>query len=276
MPPRPRHRDQDPRADRPACAGPAWSWARPSSCCAPRCAPGSPPVSSTRSPRTTSARPAATPSFKGYHRLPGVDLRLGQRRGRARHPGRPGARRRRRHLHRLRRDRRRLARRRRDHGRRSARYSPERARADAGHRGGACGAASPPPGSAAGSPTSPTPSRRHVAQPRASYGILEDYVGHGIGSAMHQPPNVPNFGRPGRGPKLVAGPGAGRRADGHARRQGDRRPRGRLDGGHRRRQLGRPLRAHLHAHPDAAPGCSPRSTAARRSSTALGVPFGGS
>ena len=37
------------------------------------------------------------------------------------------------------------------------------------------------------------------------YGILEDYVGHGIGSEMHQPPNVPNFGRPGRGPKLVEG-----------------------------------------------------------------------
>jgi methionyl aminopeptidase len=37
------------------------------------------------------------------------------------------------------------------------------------------------------------------------YGILEDYTGHGIGSAMHQPPNVPNYGRPGRGPKLVEG-----------------------------------------------------------------------
>lgn len=37
------------------------------------------------------------------------------------------------------------------------------------------------------------------------YGVLEDYVGHGIGSAMHQPPNVPNVGRPGRGPKIVAG-----------------------------------------------------------------------
>jgi methionyl aminopeptidase len=37
------------------------------------------------------------------------------------------------------------------------------------------------------------------------WGILEDYVGHGIGSAMHQPPNVPNFGRAGRGPKLVRG-----------------------------------------------------------------------
>lgn len=37
------------------------------------------------------------------------------------------------------------------------------------------------------------------------YGILEDYTGHGIGSQMHQPPNVPNYGRPGRGPKLVEG-----------------------------------------------------------------------
>jgi methionyl aminopeptidase len=40
---------------------------------------------------------------------------------------------------------------------------------------------------------------------RGDYGILEDYVGHGIGSAMHMPPNVPNVGRPGRGPKLVKG-----------------------------------------------------------------------
>ena len=37
------------------------------------------------------------------------------------------------------------------------------------------------------------------------YGILEDYTGHGIGSEMHQPPNVPNYGRPGRGPRLVRG-----------------------------------------------------------------------
>ena len=40
---------------------------------------------------------------------------------------------------------------------------------------------------------------------QGSYGILEDYVGHGIGSQMHMPPNLPNFGRPGRGPKLVEG-----------------------------------------------------------------------
>ncbi|MEO6713266.1 MAG: type I methionyl aminopeptidase [Mycobacteriales bacterium] len=37
------------------------------------------------------------------------------------------------------------------------------------------------------------------------YGIVEEYVGHGIGTALHQPPNVPNFGKPGRGPKLERG-----------------------------------------------------------------------
>ncbi len=37
------------------------------------------------------------------------------------------------------------------------------------------------------------------------YGILEDYTGHGIGSQMHQPPDVPNYGRGGRGPRLVRG-----------------------------------------------------------------------
>lgn len=42
-------------------------------------------------------------------------------------------------------------------------------------------------------------------QSQGNYGIVEGYTGHGIGSAMHQPPNVPNNGRPGRGPKLVKG-----------------------------------------------------------------------
>jgi len=37
------------------------------------------------------------------------------------------------------------------------------------------------------------------------FGIIEEYVGHGIGSSMHMEPSVPNFGRPGHGPRLVAG-----------------------------------------------------------------------
>jgi methionyl aminopeptidase len=38
-----------------------------------------------------------------------------------------------------------------------------------------------------------------------SYGVVEEYTGHGIGTAMHMDPPVPNYGRPGRGPRLVAG-----------------------------------------------------------------------
>ncbi|WP_437340247.1 type I methionyl aminopeptidase [Aeromicrobium stalagmiti] len=37
------------------------------------------------------------------------------------------------------------------------------------------------------------------------YGIVEGYTGHGIGSQMHQPPSVHNYGKPRRGPKLVKG-----------------------------------------------------------------------
>ena len=37
------------------------------------------------------------------------------------------------------------------------------------------------------------------------YGIVGDYTGHGIGSAMHQPPDVPNLGRAGKGPKIMPG-----------------------------------------------------------------------
>jgi methionyl aminopeptidase len=37
------------------------------------------------------------------------------------------------------------------------------------------------------------------------YGVVREYVGHGIGRALHEDPHVPNYGRPGRGPGLVAG-----------------------------------------------------------------------
>lgn len=37
------------------------------------------------------------------------------------------------------------------------------------------------------------------------FGILEDYVGHGIGTAMHQPPDVLNYRSRDRGPKVRSG-----------------------------------------------------------------------
>lgn len=37
------------------------------------------------------------------------------------------------------------------------------------------------------------------------FGIVREYVGHGVGSEMHEAPEVPNFGEPGRGPRLLKG-----------------------------------------------------------------------
>ena len=39
----------------------------------------------------------------------------------------------------------------------------------------------------------------------AGYSVVRELVGHGIGSAFHEEPQVPNFGQPGKGPRLVAG-----------------------------------------------------------------------
>lgn len=37
------------------------------------------------------------------------------------------------------------------------------------------------------------------------YSIVRDYVGHGIGRRMHEDPQIPNYGRPGLGPKIKNG-----------------------------------------------------------------------
>lgn len=37
------------------------------------------------------------------------------------------------------------------------------------------------------------------------FSVVRDFVGHGIGSAMHEEPQIANYGPPGRGPRLAAG-----------------------------------------------------------------------
>jgi methionyl aminopeptidase len=37
------------------------------------------------------------------------------------------------------------------------------------------------------------------------YSIVRDYVGHGIGRKMHEDPQIPNYGKPGKGPKIKNG-----------------------------------------------------------------------
>ena len=39
----------------------------------------------------------------------------------------------------------------------------------------------------------------------AGYSVVRQFVGHGIGKKLHEPPQIPNYGRPGRGPRLLPG-----------------------------------------------------------------------
>ncbi|MEY2589377.1 MAG: methionyl aminopeptidase, partial [Acidimicrobiaceae bacterium] len=39
----------------------------------------------------------------------------------------------------------------------------------------------------------------------AGFSVVREYVGHAIGTAMHEKPEVPNYGDPGKGPKLKPG-----------------------------------------------------------------------
>ncbi|MDU2065008.1 MAG: type I methionyl aminopeptidase [Sporomusaceae bacterium] len=48
----------------------------------------------------------------------------------------------------------------------------------------------------------------HAVQQHAEshgYGVVRDLVGHGIGRKMHEDPQIPNYGIPGRGPRLKSG-----------------------------------------------------------------------
>ena len=37
------------------------------------------------------------------------------------------------------------------------------------------------------------------------YSVVREFVGHGIGTKMHEEPQVPNYGMPGQGPRLLEG-----------------------------------------------------------------------
>ncbi len=40
---------------------------------------------------------------------------------------------------------------------------------------------------------------------KAGYSVVKDLVGHGVGAVMHEEPQVPNYGKPKRGPRLQVG-----------------------------------------------------------------------
>ena len=39
----------------------------------------------------------------------------------------------------------------------------------------------------------------------AGFSVIRDFVGHGVGREMHEDPQIPNYGKPGKGPRLVSG-----------------------------------------------------------------------
>jgi methionyl aminopeptidase len=39
----------------------------------------------------------------------------------------------------------------------------------------------------------------------AGFGVVREFSGHGIGKQLHEEPWIPNFGKPGRGPRLECG-----------------------------------------------------------------------
>ena len=264
-------RSRRPTRSRP-CAPPAWWSARPSSCCGAGGAPGVTTGRARRDRRRTTSGPRCAAVLPGLRppALPGDDLRLGQRRGRARHPGRPGRRR-------TATSSRSTAARSSTAGTatprsrsRSARSPAEALRADAGHRGG--DVARHRRRRARRSRRRHLP-RGRVLRPRRQR--LRDRRGlhrarHRLGHAPAAERAQRRPARPGRAPRR--GAGARRRADG--RRGGARThvPRRRLDGRAPTTARWRRTSSTRSRSPRAAPGCSPPSTAARPGSPSSASP----
>ena len=78
----------------------------------------------------------------------------------------------------------------------------------------------------------------------AGYSVVREYVGHGIGTAMHEDPEVPNYGPAGRGLRLREGMVLAIEPMLNGGRRHDPPPRRRLDRRDRRRQPLGALRAH--------------------------------
>ena len=78
------------------------------------------------------------------------------------------------------------------------------------------------------------------AVPRG-YGVVREYAGHGIGRKLHEAPQIPNYGTPGKGITLK-GNVLGHRTDDHDRKRGGKDSEGRMDRGNGRWLRCRPFR----------------------------------
>ena len=73
-------------------------------------------------------------------------------------------------------------------------------------------------------------------------GVVRDFVGHGVGEHLHEEPEVPNYGKPGRGPRLIRGMVIAIEPMVNAGTYRGAGAEGRLDDRHRRRKPVGPLR----------------------------------
>ena len=101
------------------------------------------------------------------------------------------------------------------------------------------------------------------------YSVVREFVGHGIGTKMHEEPQLPELRRTWTWPSVARRHGAGHRADGQCWRPGGKGVERRLDGGYRGRQRFSAFRTYRRSHGkwpldfDAAPGRA-RARAGRR------------
>ena len=85
------------------------------------------------------------------------------------------------------------------------------------------------------------------------FSVVREFVGHGIGTRLHEDPQVPNYGDPRTRRPLARRHGHRHRAHGERRHARRARARGQVDRGDRGRQLQRPLRALRRRHRKRAP-----------------------
>ena len=156
------------------------------------------------------------PDLQGLPRLPGRDLRVAERHGRPRHPGRVRARARATSSRSTSASRSTASSPTRRTRSRSARSRAEARAAARGLPGGARGRASSSAAPATASRTSRTRCRQVTED--AGFSVVRSLVGHGVGRSMHEDPQIPNYGEPGRGPVLADGHDVRDRADDQRRR----------------------------------------------------------
>ncbi len=99
--------------------------------------------------------------------------------------------------------------------------------------------------------------QRHAEQ--HGFSVVREFSGHGIGTSLHEEPQVPNYGAPGKGPKLRPGLVLAIEPMVNAGKPGVKMDAGRLDGADGRRVAVGPFRVLRGGDAERGPGPGPAS-----------------